>query len=361
MAAALLFEGEPGSGKSTLMREISKALGSEDNRLPKDIGPSQFVGESTEKLGPHVKKFYSQAKERRIVVIQLDDVQLPPIDQIRDAGVRAEWQAYLYTLRACIVDATRINRGAEPKSSLLSEQDIEYQGKILWLAARNREEDVGKLFQPLASKFSRFEVTFPRDTNTRKKILEEYTDREGFAFEPEALDRAVQLTENYTGRALVGDRDSERGFIRYALRRVTAREGRRYEANPSADPNPTITLDIVEDWAESPEHDKIIASLGASNHATIGRPSQPDDSPLDSLDPARIGAAQNYLKEMEEAAHSVTSRGKKLTQKAIGEEIGSTGSAISQRFSNYAEEIEALAKKHPECYKTVSQVPGFPN
>ena len=360
MAGALLFEGEPGSGKSTLMREISDALGSEDNRIPKDVSPSKYLGESTKQLASYVQSFYRQAEDRRVVVIQLDDTQLPPLDQIQSAEIRAAWQEFLYSLRDCIDDAARINRGEKPTSNLLSGQGIKYQGKILWLAARNREEDVGKLFQPLADKLSRFEVTFPRDADTRKKILEDYADREGFTFEPKALERAVRLTKNYTGRALVGDRDSERGFIRYALRRVTAREIRRYEANPSADPNPTITLDIVEDWAESPEHDKIIASLEASNHSTIGRPSQPDDSPLDSLDPARIGVAQNYLKEMEEAARSVTNRGEKPTQKAIGQEIGTSGSAISQRFSSYDREIKALGEEHPDRYTMLRPLPGWP-
>lgn len=227
--SAILLEGEPGSGKSTICKAIASAFQS-NAALPKDLGVSKFLGGWKKTLRENVQAIYTQALKPKVVVVRADDLVWPSVARISDGGIGADWIAYLNTLRECIDDAARINMGNKPEGAIVKDLSSNYQGKIVWLLARNTEEDVGPMFEPLRDKLIVFQVAFPHDPNTRRAILCLRAKQQQIEFDGSALERALAITKDYGGRDLIGDETSRRGFLPFAVSRVKDRELARHRA-----------------------------------------------------------------------------------------------------------------------------------
>jgi|CXWL01.1.fsa_nt_gi hypothetical protein len=269
---AILLEGEPGSGKTALCRAIAEALGHEAV-LPKHLGPSQNPGGWKKSLEAEIRKHYSIAKERRIVVIKADDLAWPTAAEISDSAVAAEWSSYMYTVRDCIADAARINADKEPESSIVKGAASKYNGKIIWLFAKNTDKDVASMFRPLRDFLAVFQVQFPRDAQSRREIMERYAAMRECRFDDVALKLAVDSLASYKGRDLVGQDEVVRGFIPFCVSAVQDRELARFQdAVDPFEPNMVVTEDIVQAWLHGAEHLGIVADAAASDRPCQGLP-----------------------------------------------------------------------------------------
>jgi hypothetical protein len=262
---AILLEGEPGSGKTALCRAISEALGHEAV-LPKHLGPLESPGKWKRPLENEIRTHYSQAADGQIVVIKADDLAWPTAAEISDAALAADWSAYMYSLRDCIADAARINAGKKPESAIVKGAARRFEGKIIWLFAKNTDDDVARMFSPLRDFLRVFRVRFPRDPQSRREIMSRYAESRGCTFDVEALNLAVDALVSYKGRDLVGHDDLERGFIPFCISSVQDREEARWKvAGDQFEPNMVVTADIVNAWLQGVEHRGIAAEAVAGD------------------------------------------------------------------------------------------------
>ncbi len=331
--AAVLLEGEPGSGKSTVCRAIGDAFGSNE-MLPKHLGPLESQGKWQEPLRVMIDGIYRRAFRRQVVVILADDLVWPSSARILDAGLAADWTAYLNTLRECIEDAARINMGLRPTGSVAKGIRGTYRGKVLWLFARNRDEDVGPMFEPLRQKLMAFRVEFPRDPADRRAVLRYRAERAGVRFEEDALDEVLRTTSSYSGRDLIGDETSRRGFLWYAIRKVKQRELGRHQAG-FGNLEMIISKDVVEEWLASRERAEIERQIEADDAApTLATGHEHHDGPVKLQYPSAKSRAKarEVLDWLEEACVKLN-REPQITQKMIAQAHGCARPNVTERFN----------------------------
>jgi FixJ family two-component response regulator len=268
----LLFEGEPGSGKSELCRAIANAFDSKDTIFPRNLSPSKNPGTWKSQLDGLVKRFYLQAvSERCVIVIQVDDLVWPKVVSIGDTGLAADWINYMNTLRSYIEDAELINKGRQPQYHEELKSIRTFEGKILWLFARNLTEDVGEMYSPLRDIMTAFPLQFPRESKIRRRMLCMRALERGCAFDQDALDLARGELSDYNGRELIGG-STHKGFLGFIIRRIHEREIRGLKAAERNDQyklDMTMTADIVREWINSPEHKNIMAQIAARSSEDI--------------------------------------------------------------------------------------------
>lgn len=273
---SILLEGPPGGGKSSLCEAVAKAFAS-DAVLPQSMGPTALPGRWRKELCEYVGKLYRKAFNRQVVVIRADDLRWPASGRMLQQEFAADWTGYLNVFRSLLDDAARINRGKSPASEELRDlRNKKLQGKVLWLFARNTDEDVGPMFAPFRDKLMTFRMDFPKNRDDRKDILIHYAEKKGCEFEEDALEMALGNLSSYDGRDLIGDRMTPRGFLPYAIRKVQNRESQRGQQGHK-DLNMTITKNIVVEWFSGPEHKEILRRLrkqslrgDSTNDAFIG-------------------------------------------------------------------------------------------
>lgn len=110
----------------------------------------------------------------------------------------------MYVVRECIEDAARINAGSQPHSRIVQQAGGSFSGKILWLFAKNTEDDVTRMFRPLKDLLMRFQTRFARDERSRKAIMDSYAKAKECTFEPAALELSVASLSAYRERDLLG-------------------------------------------------------------------------------------------------------------------------------------------------------------
>ena len=330
-SSGLLFEGEPGGGKSTLCKAIANSFGSHAV-LPKHLGPTTWQGKWKKELGEYVERFYKMALQQQVVVIQADDLVWPSAARVVDGGLQADWTAYLNTLRECVEDAAQINRGKRPTGSIASTIKGTFQGKILWLFARNRDEEVGPMFEPLRQKLLAFRIEFPRDGHDREAVLSFHAEKQRVVLAGDVLSFAVGKTINYSGRDLIGDETGQRGFLCYAIRKVRQRELKRHKDGFSV-LDMSITKDIVEEWLKSKEHAEITRRLGETGQSDPPMDDHPDGS-VRALVPSEKerAKAREVLDWLEEACEKLRNE-KWITQDMIAKVHGCSRPNVTERFN----------------------------
>lgn len=353
--SAILFEGEPGSGKTTLCRAICTALDSDsDAMLPKDLGPSEAQGRWRENLTLWIRTYYLQAQTKRVVVIRADDLVWPPPTGIVDVGLRADWIAYLNTLRECVEDAALINNGQPPIGSITRGIRGSFQGKILWLFARNRDEEVGPMFEPLQQKLMAFRVEFPRDIRDRRDILRFHAEKNEIKFEEDTLAAVVADTLTYSGRDLIGDDTAQKGFLWFAIRKVRQRERAKFESGIKK-LSMVITDDVFSDWLASREREEIERriAVAAGDHRRL-EDGHPDGSVKDRFPAEDLRSkARQYLDRYENACLDISGRGR-ITQRAIAGRLGVTDKAIIGICKEYGEVMLAFLDEFPGVWPTLA-------
>ncbi len=247
---SLLFEGEPGSGKSVLCETIAKALGNTTVSLPMELGPEKNPLGWVKDLNGILNTAYSNARNPCVVVIRADDLVFRRTGDM-EPGIAAEWERYMRVVRHSLERAARINNNLEKG----------FKGKILWLFARNTAAEVGQMFEPLRDYLRRFPMQFPKDLEERKKILIMHAANRGWRFEPNALKVAVEALSDYGGRDFVGDPNTGKGFLFYAISEAQEREQRLFaDHQDESRISREITTDIVNEWLSGPEHRDISTS-----------------------------------------------------------------------------------------------------
>jgi hypothetical protein len=347
---AIMLEGEPGSGKTGLCKAIASAFSS-DAVLPRTLGPSEAQGKWKELLSANIKEFYERAFKKTVVVIQADDLVWPSLMGISDIGLRSDWNAYLNTLRECIEDASIINMGERPKSSFLRGMKGPYLGKILWLFARNADEVVGDMFEPLRQYLLTLNLEFPRDPLLRQQVLSVHAEKQKMTFEEDALRLAIDRTVGYCGRDLIGDEKAKKGFLWYAIRNVKFREDTRFN-NGAKELDLRITTDIVEKWLASAEHKEIMRRILKENggeHKAIdsGVPKGTQD-PVKArfADEAVRMDAMKFLERYDKACGKMPGSGR-IKQKELAEALGIKHPAISDVCKRYGRVMIAFLENYP--------------
>jgi CheY-like chemotaxis protein len=260
---SLLFEGEPGSGKTAICKAIARTFESPWTVLERDLAPGENPGRWREPLNNRIREYYALATGRRVVVIRADDLVWPEVGKMGDSALAADWISYMNTLREYLEDAGVINKGESPRSNLVRAigRTGRFNGKILWLFARNTAEDVGGMFRPLKNLIRSLSLSFPRAPEMREQILVSYAAKAGWIFEPTALKLAVREMQGYSGRDLIGDENSVKGFIKYVIESVKERERLR-QMNGLKTINRLIRMEEVKRWLDSPEHKYIMSQMG---------------------------------------------------------------------------------------------------
>jgi CheY-like chemotaxis protein len=359
--SAILLEGEPGSGKTTICKSIANAFQSQ-SMLPKHLGPFEAQGKWQEPLKKTIKTIYEGALQRKVVVVQADDLVWPSAAQIMDGGLAADWTAYLNTLRECVEDAALINRGETPRGSIVKSIRGTFKGKIMWLLARNRDEEVGAMFEPLRQKLMVFQATFPRNRDDRRDILRFHAEREGVRFEDNALEVALSATSDYSGRDLIGDETGRRGFLWFAIRKVKNREFARYR-DGATDLRMTITYDVVQEWLQSEECREINRRVNAAAGNVCGGTTDPHpDGYVAALFPDEQlrGNARKFLEQWERICRTRLAAKASITQRDITSEIpGRQGkkhierTAISGACKQYGRVMLAFLDAYPEAFSAL--------
>lgn len=260
---AILLEGEPGAGKTTICEAIATGLNSVNAILQKTLGPGSSPKAWEQKLKDFIAENYKSATKNKVVVIRADDLAWPSPSEISEKGLSADWEQYLRTIRDCLADAALINRGKLPEAFAKEAKVGKVEGKILWLFARNEAKDVGEMFEPLREFIGGpFIISFPRTSDARADILKCKADNAYCSFDPDALVLAVNSTMSYSGRDLVGDDKSEKGFLASIISRVQERETARFDLDDSVTIKMNIMVKEVNDWLSSNEHKGIISKTG---------------------------------------------------------------------------------------------------
>jgi len=320
--SAILLEGEPGSGKSTICKAIASSFNS-NTALPKLLGPLKYSGEWQKLFKENIRAIYSGALKRNVVVVQADDLAWPSVAEISDGAMAADWTAYLNTIRDCIEDADRINKGQKPEGRMVGDLS-EFTGKIVWLFARNREEEVGRMFEPLRDKLKAFRVTFPANRDDRRAILRFRAQKDKVQFDDTALEMALPATQNFGGRDLIGDETSQRGFLSFAVSSVIERETTRHRAGAS-DLRMIITPDIVQEWLQSEECKEINRRINSTAGNQFGGAAtiHPDGAVASLFPDERLlGIARKYLKDWERICQTYFPAKARISQKDIASKSG---------------------------------------
>lgn len=345
---AVLLEGEPGAGKSSVCRAVARAFNSQNTALPKHLGPLQSRVGWEAPLRTHVVQFYTQAqRERKVVVIQADDLVWPSPATMSDGMWGATWTAYLNCLRECIEDAARINAGQRPQGAFARSLRHPFCGKIMWLFARNGDEDVGPMFEPLRQKLLTLHLEFPKAVDDRRDILRYRASAKGISFAKAALDGAVQATRAYSGRDLLGD-DTGRGFLRYAINRVKTRERARHRKG-EAKLQMVITPDIVDEWLASREHTEIARRLAQPQPLGSHSREHPDGSLASRFDEVARSKARQYLDKWDQGCKLIPA-GEEVTLMRLAAEFNETGPNISGHITKYGEVMFAFMQEFPNAW-----------
>ena len=366
---AILFEGEPGAGKSTICAGIAEALGSPEARLPKDLGPREKPRGWRRELDQHLAAYFRLATRGTVVVIRADDLTWPTPNAISDGGLRSDWHQYLNTLRDFIDDAGKINRGEQPTGPV-RKLGISPQGKILWLFAKNDDADVGEMFGPLKDKLTPYKLMFPRDPETRRGIIEWRASRDDCTFDRDALDLAVEETLCYCGRDLIGDDTGERGFVSSVVSFVKDRELELINrAAPEAyTPERNITVAEVREWLKSFQHAGILekhrASTGSSSQDQRVVPlTEPKIDSSDNVnkncpDHGLRNRARQRLDEWEESCTGLVADGmdpKKINPTMLAKKRRERRQNIYQHLRTYGACMKALLDAEPTKWPTLRE------
>lgn len=396
----ILFEGETGVGKSALCEAIALAFAKSekdvDMPLSKDLGPGKHPKEWEEKLKKEIKRLYSKAVDSRVVVVRADDLVWPALDSGEDTTTASEWKRYLHTVRDYIKAATEINQNGQTLIEDL--RGVSYQGKILWLFARNTDEVAGPMYEPLKDLLEIIPVTFPKELEERAEILKLYaslafkewstdTDLKECTFAPDALDRIVYETRDYKPRDLIGDeKQATKGFLSFAIDAVQKREGARWNQHGQMkEVDLTITIDIVDDWLKTPMH-LYIKGQAARNPASDSYQPEKAAAPVtinpigastpSQLDLERAKAEGIYgkdlkrLREIEEAmrrrgttAATLVELANELAEmKKIDDTIGGVSHASISQFlsSKNRTKLEQMAQLWPDACLLLKQSSHWP-
>jgi hypothetical protein len=252
---AILFEGEYGSGKSRLCDAVADLFHSPGTRLSTSFGPDAEPGTAVNALKIAASEFYEEATKKKVVVILVDDLIWPnPMDM--KADMAGEWARYFKALRECIEDSERINADKAPTGDIANEVrgrvKKPFCAKIMWLFARNLDEEAGIMPQLLKEVLTPIKMQFPRDFATRRLIVQQHlTSHQLYFTEPE-LARIVEATMNYTGRQLL-----KTGFVQFARNKrneLTDRAFRRHEPLNIKE----LSHEIVEAWLSGASHASIL-------------------------------------------------------------------------------------------------------
>jgi CheY-like chemotaxis protein len=340
----LLFEGEPGAGKSVLCETIAEAFSSVETVLPKSLGPDHYVGSWQQPLDDNITDFYSRATDDSVVVIRADDLLWPTTSGM-EPSLAGEWGRYMYAVRDYVADAARINRGDPPQSRSLRGNN--YEGKVLWLFARNPTEDVGEMFSPLLNYLEPISVKFPRGREDRKQILELHASNRSCKFEDTAIELAVEEMMSYSGRDLVGDLNSQKGFLPYAINRAIEHAQKLFDENQDETIGLVITRGIVEEWLNSSRHDYIMSQNAVPRYdnghvnwetdmsARLARLEGEYKSIIDKLD--RYEAAYAEAKKT-----LLTGKGRPKIYESIGRCAGESHVNVSTYLDRHKAEIKQL-------------------
>lgn len=340
--SAFLFEGEPGSGKSTICKAIAEAFNSQV-ALPKDLGPGKHLGDWKALLKENVGQIYLQATDRKVVVVRADDLVWPSAAEMFDGAIKADWATYMNTLRECIEDAARINMGKKPEGSI-ARRLSQYNGKIIWLFARNRDEDVGSMYSPLRDKLIVYRASFPRDRDKRRTILDVRARQECVEFEQSALETALTVTKDYGGRDLIGDETSSKGFLHLAIMKAKGRALARFESGEKK-PKATITADIIQEWLRSAECEEINRRINSTAGNPFGGATgiHPDGAAAPLYPDERLlGIAKHYLNDWERICRTYFPAKARISQ----EDIASKSGGLRRKDRVTRESISAAWKEN---------------
>lgn len=360
-ASAILLEGEPGAGKTTICDAIASTLSSPSAVLPKSLGPGSEAKRWKTDLEAQIKKFYGKASNGQVVVIRADDLAWPAPKVIADGALSADWQQYLYTLRDCIEDAARINNDMPPEG-LVKELGIHPEGKILWLFARNENDDIGEMFGPLKNKLrGPYPLKFPRDEITRRGMLVFKAARSDCTFEPDALTRALQGTHSFLGRHLIGDDTGEKGFLPFVISRVKERERTRWSSDNQCKPAMIITKKEVEEWFASYEHAGIIGEL--DKHGSGGKRHDSNALAMPNLtpkpNPKNRACAEGHLNRWEEACRQLVDKKEgsptSIDRPKLAKAMRISQSAVTQVLGKYKSEMKTMLATQPDTWPILAQ------
>ena len=394
----LLFEGETGVGKSAICEAIALAFAASekdvDMPLSKALGPGKHPGDWKEELRKEIRRLYLKAKDRRVVVVRADDLVWPALDLEETDTTASEWKRYLHTVRDYIKAAAQINKEGHTSTESLS--GISYEGKILWLFARNTDEVAGRMYEPLKDLLEVIPVEFPKNLEERAEILKIYailafkkwsSDLKECTFAPDALDKIVSETRDYKPRDLIGDeKQATKGFLSFAIDAVKKREGARWSQHEQMkEVDLMITIDIVNDWLNTPTHRYIKGQATKNSASDSHQPEEADVpaaiTPLGTSTPSRLdlerakaegiyGKDLKRLCEIEEAmrrrgttAATLVELANELTEmKKIDDSIGGTSHASISQFLSIKNKtkLEEMARLWPDACKLLKQSSHWP-
>jgi hypothetical protein len=267
--SCIMLEGEPGCGKSSIASAVVEALQATQFDFTGQCLPTDKSNTWKAPLQTLVQRAYMKAQSKEIAVIVVDDIPWIALEKIGDEAIRAQWREFYHTLRDYIKDAALINEGKRPEI-IRFPSEASVLGKILWLVARNTDEMIGKMFEPLRDIMVVVPVVFPRGVDERLKILKHKSASRGFSFDEEAIRLAVSNTLFLGGRELTGDSQHGRGgMLGDLVALVRERERARLRAG-THDFDFAITVGIVRQWLQGLEYKSML--VRRTNQGWINAP-----------------------------------------------------------------------------------------
>jgi hypothetical protein len=229
--ASIMLVGHPGTGKSELIDLICKYFSSlspqkSDVLIETPISaddnpdPRHKQKECIKKLEENIINTIKNGIQikAKLIIIQIDDVQWAYPSSINDGAMAAFWQAYLYKIKEYLEYCGETNK--QNFSDKIPSVFKKFNGKILWLFARNTLEEIGPLFEPLKTVIPVFNILFPDDKDDRKRVVKltlkkiGNNDKLNIKIDDNALDFLINNTLNLKSREFIGDPKSHGGILR---------------------------------------------------------------------------------------------------------------------------------------------------